>query len=56
MSDEDMSPLEMWKRALTHPTVQANPGAKQYIQDQVDLMQRELPPAAEDEAKSSGKL
>jgi hypothetical protein len=32
MSNDESSPLEMWKKVLEHPLVHANPGAKQYIQ------------------------
>jgi hypothetical protein len=47
-NDEELPPLEMYQKMLLHPRVQANAGTRQYIQDQIDLMQREPPPPDSD--------
>jgi hypothetical protein len=56
MSNDESSPLDMWRKVLSHPKVQANPGAKQYVQDQVELMARRLPTTDAGAASNESEL
>jgi len=52
-TEDSLSVLEMYQKMLSHPKVKANPGAKQYIQDQIELVQKRLPSTEEAEATST---
>jgi hypothetical protein len=46
MSNDEDSVSGMYRKMLLHPRVQASPGSKRYIEDQLELVTRELPPPA----------